>query len=227
MVGTSAITVDVPGSERAARTKVCGALAPAIQKHGRSRFFRAVRCARPPTGLSWSPELMRRGRVAPFGLRDLGFLTSAICVLGGCRQRQLWSASHRGSDSFSASCSGGLTPIFASGRLLAGCAWAWGGDLKPYRLTAVGTFSASVDCWHRYGPSAGVRGQAPADNGPSRGLIRSRASSTWGIHAAKVGGLRARYPIAADYLLGNSVGAIESAARCPGSLGAWVPAAGR
>lgn len=152
------ITAEVPRSERAARMKMCGAPVFLIQKHGRSEFFRAVRCARAPTDLSWCPEPMRRGRDAPFGLRDLGFLTSAICVLGGCRQRQLWSASHRGSDSLSAPCSGGLTPIFASGRLLVDCAWAWGGDLKPYRLTAVGTFSASVDCWHRYGPSAGVRG---------------------------------------------------------------------
>jgi hypothetical protein len=55
----------------------------------------------------------------------------------------------RGSGPIPASRPGGLTPIVTSVRFLnltevdfqyAGCTRAWGGDQKPYRLTAVGTY---------------------------------------------------------------------------------------
>ena len=48
-------------SARAARVALRGAPRFAIQKSGRSNFFRAVRCARPPTYRLRFPESMRRG----------------------------------------------------------------------------------------------------------------------------------------------------------------------
>ncbi len=79
-------------------------------------------------------------------MRQLAFETSgslparfvSLVAAGNVNSSQLAIV---GSDLLSASCSGGPTPIFASGRPCAGCTWACGGDLKPYCLTAVGTFS--------------------------------------------------------------------------------------
>lgn len=42
-----------------------------------------------------SPNLWGEVEESPSGLGDLGFLKSDTSVPGGCRQRQLWSASHR------------------------------------------------------------------------------------------------------------------------------------
>jgi len=72
-----------------------------------------------------------------------------------------------GSDRLSASCSGGLTPIFASGRPPGRPHPGFGEENRsPAVLRRQATRRASVDCWLRYSPSPGVRGYGPADNGP-------------------------------------------------------------
>jgi hypothetical protein len=113
-----------------------------ILKYGRRNFFRAVRCAPPRKYRAAFPEPMRRGQKAPIGLGDLGFLESNISVPGGCRQRQLWSASHR---RLWCTLSRLVRWVNAhsskQSRTRAACTWSWGGDLKPCRLTAAGTFS--------------------------------------------------------------------------------------
>ena len=63
-----------------------------------------------------------------------------------------------GSGLLSASCSGGLTPIFASGRLLCRLHLSLGRGSEALSSDGGRHPFASVDCWHRYYPSAVVRG---------------------------------------------------------------------
>lgn len=63
-----------------------------------------------------------------------------------------------GSDQLSASCSGGLTPIITSGRRSRRLHLVLGRGSEALLSYGGRHPFASVDCWHRYYPSAVVRG---------------------------------------------------------------------
>jgi hypothetical protein len=96
-------------------------------------------------------------------MRQLAFETSgslparsvSLVAAGNVNSSQLAIV---GSDLLSASCSGGLTPIIASGRLLRRLHLGLGRGSEALSSHGGRHLFASVDCWHRYYPSAGVRG---------------------------------------------------------------------
>jgi hypothetical protein len=91
----------------------------AIQKRGRPKLFRPPRRPPPRTYRLLFPEPMRRGRVASVltyetsGSLQARFVSLVAAGNVNSGQLAIW-----GSDPLSASCSGGLTPILASGRRL-------------------------------------------------------------------------------------------------------------
>lgn len=148
-------------SERSAPQALRGSRRFYIQKNGFSNFFRALRCAPPRTHQMGFPKPMRRGRDL---LRDLGFLTGSLGPIGsieGSLLANFVSLVAAGNVNSSQLAIVGsiyaLSPLFRwvnaysnkQSAPCAGCTWPWGGDQKPYCLTAIGTIFASVDCWRQ------------------------------------------------------------------------------
>ena len=106
-------------AETSARVAPRGPTPFPIQKNGRWKIFRRQRGISPPTCRLLFPESIRRGQVeSEMTYETSGSLQArfvSLVAAGNVNSGQLaiW-----GSGLLSASCSGGLTPILASGRRL-------------------------------------------------------------------------------------------------------------
>ena len=130
----------VAPSARAAPAALRGATRFAIQKDGRSGFFRALRRAPPRTHRLGFPGYMRRGRDRHLAFETPGSLIArpvSLVAAGNVNsgQRAIWGSG--------STCSSRLgwcknAPILASGRPPGRPHPDLGRGLKPYCLTAVG-----------------------------------------------------------------------------------------